>query len=155
MFRFLSGILGRSQRENVRSVNANLTLVALVLDELDRALLSNLAAEHGWTIHFGRTREETWELVNSTKAQIVLCERPGVGMDWRDVIRNMVSAPHLVCAILISKAMDNYLWNEVTMWGGHDVLAAPLREEDVLRAIRLAWLYWNSASRNEALSHSV
>ena len=136
-------------------MESELTLVALVLDELDRALLSHLAAEHGWTIHFARTLDEAWAVLNESKAQIILCEREETGTGWRSVIRKMVSAPHLVCAILISNVSDNYLWNEVTMWGGHDVLVTPLREENVVRAIRLAWLYWSSASRNEALSHSV
>jgi DNA-binding response OmpR family regulator len=155
MFGVFRNLFGRSRRVDVHSVESELTLVALVLDELDRALLSHLAAKNGWTIHFARTRGEAWEVLNESKAQIILCEREGSGKDWRDVIRMMVSAPHLVCAILISRATDNYLWNEVTMWGGHDVLATPLREENVVRAIRLAWLYWSSASRNEALSHSV
>ena len=155
MFRFLSSILRRSQRSDVRSVNANLTLVALVLDESDRTLLSNLAVEHGWTIHFARTGDEAWQVLNSSQAQIVLCQREEPGSDWRGIIKKMVSPPHLVCAILVSNVADNYLWNEVMMWGGHDVLSTPLREENVVRAIRLAWLYWNSVSRNEALSHSV
>jgi len=158
MFRFFRNLFGRlhrSQRADALPVGPGLTLVALVTDELDRALLSSLAAEHGWTIHFARTRDEAWEVLTESKAQIILCEREKSGTDWRSVIRKMVSAPHLVCAILISNVTDNYLWNEVTMWGGHDVLSTPLREENVVRAIRLAWLYWSSASRNEALSHSV
>jgi hypothetical protein len=55
-----------------------------------------------------------------------------------------------VCAILISDVTDDNLWNEVVLWGGHEVLVTPLREENVLRAIRLAWLYWNSAMKNNA-----
>jgi len=66
----------------------------------------------------------------------------------RGVIRNVTAAPRLVCAILISDVTDDYLWNEVVRWGGHDVLVAPLREENVRRAIRLAWLYWNSVMKS-------
>ena len=154
MFKFLRNLLD-SHRAGMHSVASELTLVALVSDELDRALLSHLAAEHEWTILFARTRDEACEVLNENKAQIILCERDTFGTDWRSVIRELVSAPHLVCAILISNVSDNYLWNEVTMWGGHDVLTTPLREENVVRAIRLAWLYWDSTSRNEALSHSV
>jgi hypothetical protein len=43
--------------------------------------------------------------------------------------------------------VDTYLWNEVVSKGGFDVLSKPLREDDVVRAVRLAWSYWNSATR--------
>jgi DNA-binding response OmpR family regulator len=150
MFKVFRNLLDRSQPADVHPVEPELTLVALVTDEGDRALLSHLAIEHGWTIHFARTFGEAWEALNSYQAQIILLEREGPGTDWRGVVQKMVSAPNLVCAILISKVADNYLWNEVILWGGHDVLATPLREESVVRAVRLAWLYWNSAMKGKA-----
>ncbi len=139
-----------SQRSNLLSGQSEITLVALVLGERDRALLSRLADEHRWVIHFARTSAEVWEVLNERKTQIFLFEREGPGTDWRGEIRKVVSASHLVCAILISDVTDDYLWNEVVMWGGHDVLVTPLREENVLRAIRLAWLYWTSAMKSNA-----
>jgi DNA-binding response OmpR family regulator len=157
MFRVKRSILAvfrrfRSDRvlKSTDHSESGLTLVALVVSERDRALLSHLAAKHRWVIHFARTGGEAWEILNARKAQIILCEREVAGAEWRDVIRKMVSAPHLVCAILISRVTDDYLWNEVVSWGGHDVLATPLHEENVLRAIRLAWLYWNSARKYNA-----
>jgi hypothetical protein len=132
-----------------------LVLVALVRSESNRALLSRVAKENRWVIHFAPTIAEACEVLNERKAQIFLFEREATNTDWRGVIRRAVAAPHLVCAILISDVTDDYLWNEVVMWGGYDVLVTPLREKNVLRAIRLAWLYWTSASRNEAFSHRV
>lgn len=139
-----------AQRRNMPDDESKITIVALVLGEPNRALLSRLADEHGWVVHFARTSAEVWEILNTRKAQIFLFEREAPGTDWRGVIREVVSGPHLVCAILISDVTDTYLWNEVVMWGGHDVLVTPLREEKVLRAIRLAWLYWNSAMKSNA-----
>ena len=141
---------GQAQPGHVPYIQPKLTLVALVMGEQDRALLSHLAAEHGWAIHFAHTCGEAWDALNQLKAPIILCERDVPDSDWRGVIRKMVSAPHLVCAILISSVTDDYLWTEVISRGGHDVLATPLREENVLRAIRLAWMYWNSAMKSKA-----
>ena len=45
------------------------------------------------------------------------------------------------CIVLISTVVDAYLWNEVVRNGGYEVLAKPLREEDVAKAVRLAWSY--------------
>ena len=141
---------GASQKSDMPNDESRITLVALVLGERNRELLSRLAEEHRWVIHFARASTEAWEVLNACKAQIFLFEREAPGTDWRGVIREVVSGPHLVCAILISDVTDDYLWNEVVLWGGHDVLVTPLREENVLRTIRLAWLYWNSARKSKA-----
>jgi len=139
---------GPSQSNQLAASEPEITLVALVLSEWNRAVLSRLAKEHRWEIHFALTSVEAWEVLNERKAQIFLFEREVEGGEWRGVIRNVTAAPRLVCAILISDVTDDYLWNEVVRWGGHDVLVAPLREENVLRAIRLAWLYWNSVMKS-------
>jgi len=139
-----------SQQSSVPEEELKITLVALVLGERNRTLLSGLAEEHRWVIHFAGTSAEAWEILKERKAHIFLLEREAPGTDWRGVIRKVVSGPRLVCAILISDVTDGYLWNEVVMWGGHDVLVTPLREENVLRAIRLASLYWNSAMKSKA-----
>jgi FixJ family two-component response regulator len=47
------------------------------------------------------------------------------------------------CVLLISTVADDNLWNEVVLNGGYDVLRKPLREADLLRAVKLAWSYWN------------
>ena len=47
------------------------------------------------------------------------------------------------CILLISRVVDDYLWNDVVMSGRYDVLRSPLREDDVVRNVRLAWSYWN------------
>ena len=121
-----------------------ITIVALVGGERDRELLSRLAAENRWVLHLAANCGEAWDALNESKAPIVLCDRELPATEWRDVIRMMVSSEHQAYVILVSKVMDDYLWNEVIRRGGHDLLPTPLREEHVLRAIRLGWSYWNS-----------
>jgi len=62
------------------------------------------------------------------------------------------SSRHRPCVLLVSRVVDDYLWNEVVRRGGYDVLSKPLREEEVARAIKLAWAYWNSAARRQTHS---
>jgi AmiR/NasT family two-component response regulator len=143
-------LLDPSEQRDIPFIKREITLVAQVLSERDRALLSRLADEHQWALHFARSSTEIWEVLNQRKAQIVLFEREAPDAHWRELIREVASGPRLVCAILISDVTDDNLWNEVVLWGGHEVLVTPLREENVLRAIRLAWLYWNSAMKNNA-----
>jgi CheY-like chemotaxis protein len=113
-------------------------IVALGLGDRDRELLARLAAQYSWTLDFGE----------NSKAQILLCDRNLPGADWREVVQTAASAPQLVYSILLSKVADDYLWNEVIRRGGYDLLVTPLREEDVLRAVRLGWSYWSSATKS-------
>jgi hypothetical protein len=124
-----------------------ITMVALITNHLDRELLSRLAREHRWVLHFAGNCGEAWNALNESKAPIVLCDRELPATEWRDVIQMMTSSEHRAYALLVSKVSDDYLWNEVIRRGGHDLLATPLQEEDVLRAIRLGWSYWNSSMK--------
>lgn len=122
-------------------------IVALMANEEDCDLLSRLAAEHQWALHFVSSCGEAWDALKESQAAIALCDRESPAMEWRDVIHMMASSAPQVYAILVSRVADDYLWNEVIRRGGHDLLTTPLREEDVLRAIRLAWSYSNSSMR--------
>jgi hypothetical protein len=69
-----------------------------------------------------------------------------------ETVEDLASSPHRACVILVSGVLDAYLWDEVVRTGGYDVLYKPLREDDVVRSVRLAWSYWNSAIKTAALS---
>jgi len=49
--------------------------------------------------------------------------------------------------MLASKVIDDYLWNELVSCGGYEVVRKPLREDEVCRAVRMAWSYWSSAAK--------
>jgi hypothetical protein len=55
-----------------------------------------------------------------------------------------------MCIMLVSKVIDDYLWNELVSNGGYEVLRKPLREEEVSRAVKMAWTYWSSAMKRAA-----
>ncbi len=131
--------------------NARIKVVALLASERDRELLSRVASTHGWDLHVASTCGEAWEFLLHFRAPIALCDRDFPGAEWRDVVQMMSSASHLVYPILASRVADDFLWNEVIRHGGYDLVATPLKEEDVVRAIRLAWSYWSSAVHTPAL----
>ena len=54
--------------------------------------------------------------------------------------------------MLVSKVIDDYLWNELVSNGGYEVLRKPLREDQVSRAVRMAWSYWSSAAKRVSSS---
>ena len=81
------------------------------------------------------------------RAPVILCDRDLPGNGWRGMVEGLASSPHRACVILVSAVVDTYLWNEVVRTGGFDVLSKPIRDDDVARAVRLAWSYWNAATK--------
>ncbi len=124
----------------------SVVLVALIVAERDRQVLADVCGRNGWGVRFTASCGEAWDMLNRERAPVVLCDRDLPGTEWRDIVHMMASCPHQPCAMLLSKVADDYLWNEVIARGGYDVLPKPLREDDVVRAVRLAWSYWNSTA---------
>jgi DNA-binding NtrC family response regulator len=109
-------------------------------------MLARICAAQGWNVHIADTLREASIAANRLHAPVILCDRDSPGTEWRASVQDLAALPHAARVILISKVLDDYLWNEVAQMGGHDVLSKPLQEDDVVRAIKLAWSYWNSTT---------
>ncbi len=135
-----------------RSSPGPLAVVGLVTSDADRRVLARICAQSGWPLVFADTPEEAQVARDKLKAPVILCDRDLPGNGWRQTVEVLASSPHRACVILVSGVVDTYLWDEVVRTGGYDVLPKPLREDEVVRAVRLAWSYWNSAPRTTPLS---
>jgi|SRR5580692_7134838 DNA-binding NtrC family response regulator len=132
------------------SGNAATPVVALIRGARDRDLLESIAARDGLEIHFADTCDEAWNAANRLKSPVVLCDREVPGIEWPDAVRMLAAAAPHPCVILASPVADDYLWKEIVVRGGYDVLATPLRDADAARAIKLAVSYWKNTSRGDA-----
>ena len=128
----------------------SLTVIGLVTGDEDRRLLASVCSRNQWNLLFADTCEEARIALHRLKAPVLLCDRDLPGRGWRETVEDLASSPHPASIILVSEVVDAYLWNEVVRTGGYDVLSKPLREDDVIRTVRLAWSYWNSATRTAA-----
>jgi CheY-like chemotaxis protein len=128
-----------------------LAVIGLVTSDADRCVLSGICARSGWPLVFADTPEDARVARDKLKAPVILCDRDLPGSGWRQTVEVLASSPHRACVILLSGVVDTYLWDEVARTGGYDVLSKPLREDEVVRVVRLAWSYWNSATRNTPL----
>ena len=122
-------------------------VVALIIGGRDRALLTNIAIPRGIDVRFTDSCSEAWTIANQMEAPVILCDRDLPGAEWRDVMQILASAPQRPSVILMSRVANDHLWQEVIRHGGYAVLSKPLREEDVVRSVRLAWSYWSSAMK--------
>jgi FixJ family two-component response regulator len=137
----------RAANSEERPPNSDVSIVGLVIDEGDRRLLAGLGSRNQWSVTFADSFETAQALSVQLRACAILCDRDVAGREWWEVVEALSQSRHRPCVLLVSRVVDDYLWNEVVRRGGYDVLSKPLREEDLVRAIRLAWAYWNSAAR--------
>lgn len=109
--------------------------------------MASVSVRNNWNLLLAGSCEEARTLSDRFEAPVVLCDRDLAGSEWRAVVEALASSLHPTCILLISRVVDDYLRDEVERSGGYDVLCTPLREHDLLRAIKLAWSYWSSAMR--------
>ena len=121
------------------------TVVALLAEERDRAVVSDLCRRSHWDVSFARTCPDALARIGQVKAQILFMDRDLAGPDWRETMSAFASSSEGACIMLVSKVIDGSLWNDVVRSGGYEVLSKPLREDDVSRVMKLAWSYWNSS----------
>jgi CheY-like chemotaxis protein len=138
---------GAEQNRVAATTAPAIPVVALVLDDPDRELLTKIGRRDQLELRFTESCGQAWTLANQLGASIIFCDRDLPGAEWRDLVQILASAPQRPSVILTSRVVDDYLRQEVIRNGGYDVLAKPLREEDVVRSVRLARSYWNSASK--------
>ena len=132
--------------------NSDLAIVGLLIDEQDRRLLAGLGSRNQWKVTLADSFETAHTLSVQLRASAVLCDRDMPGREWAEAVGVLSSSRHRPCVVLLSRVVDDYLWNEVVRHGGYDVLSKPLREDDLVRIIKLAQAYWHSGANR---SYSV
>lgn len=128
--------------------NSGITILSVPGTDPDRQLLDEISRRNHWNISFASSSDEAREWLKRSKPQIILIDRDIDGADWRYAVSSLAAASGGACVLLISRVIDDYLWNEVVTNGGYDVLRKPLSENDVMRNVRLAWSYWSSTRQS-------
>jgi DNA-binding NtrC family response regulator len=126
---------------------SRIPIVVLAAGEQDRTILANVATHQPFQFHFAQSCEDASNLARQLRARVILFDRNWPGTDWRTAVESLATAPHATCVILMSGVADDYLWQELIRRGGYDVLAKPIRADNVERVIKLALSYLNSARK--------
>jgi len=120
-------------------------VVALSTSEHDRKALSIIAKHQLLDVHFAKSPAEARDLLNQFQAPVMLCDSDWPGTHWHVMVRDFASSPLRPCVILASRIPDEQVWEELVRCGGHDLVAKPLRLEDLSCALKLAISYWTNA----------
>jgi DNA-binding NtrC family response regulator len=132
--------------------NPPVTIICFLSDNHDRSLMSDLCRRQRWDVSFAATRGQAQRALQELKPQIMLFDRDLAGLDWREFVTCFAAASPGMCIMLVSKVIDDSLWNELVSNGGYEVLRKPLREDQVSRAVKMAWSYWSSAVKGLRVS---
>ena len=134
-----------SATSNAQASTPRIPIVALVVSDHDREILTCVSAHEPVDIHFAESHVDAWEAMHRLNSPVILYDRDWPNADWRTTVQALASSPHRSCVILASRVADDYLWQELIRCGGYDLLAKPFRTDDVARALNLALSYWKSA----------
>ena len=113
------------------------TVLAITDSPSDRALLRRMIESAGWKIAIAEDLESALEVCKSQAIEVALYDRDLQQVDWRQAVERL--AQQRCRVILASFVADDYLWDEVILHGGFDILAKPFREDEVLHTLRFAW----------------
>jgi DNA-binding NtrC family response regulator len=119
-------------------------VLVLTVSIVDQVFYRNLRARGEWDMVLTHSVPEALLLLAREAFPIVLCDRELPGWDWRQVMAKIVESSPRICFLLTSRVSDEYLWREVAMHGGYDVVAKPLEQDAVERILRRAWYYWKA-----------
>jgi len=135
----------RSTDRNAPTITPRISIVALVVSDHDRQVLTFVSNREPVDIHFAESHVDAREAMHRLNAPVILYDRDWPDEDWRTTVRTLASSPHRSCVILASRVADDYLWQELIRCGGYELLAKPFRPDDVTRALKLASSYWRSS----------
>jgi len=127
-------------------------VVALVVSEQDRHVLTSVSSLEPLEMHFVASCEEACAVAKTLTAPVILLDRDWPGTQWKVSVQSLAALPHRACVVLMSGVSDDYLLQELNRRGGYDVLLKPLRVDNAARVVKLALSYWNSAPKSAVLA---
>jgi DNA-binding NtrC family response regulator len=119
-------------------------VLVITVSIVDQIFYRDFGARGEWNMVVTQSLPEALHLLTSEAFPIVLCDRDLPGWDWRDVMAKIVESSPRICFLMTSRVSDEYLWREVAMRGGYDVVAKPLDAAAVQHMLRRAWYYWKA-----------
>jgi CheY-like chemotaxis protein len=119
-------------------------VLVITVSSWDQTFYRSLQAKGEWDIVITQSVPEALRLLTTQAFPIVLCDRDLPGWDWREVLTRIVESSSRTCFLLTSRVSDEYLWREVVMHGGYDVVAKPLADSVVSQTLQRALYYWKA-----------
>jgi len=114
-------------------------LLAITRGIEEKATLARIAADLGWRLSIAGSADEAIQLLGDEPLPLVICDRDLPGDDWRATVARIANRRDVLCVVLASSVVDDYLWDEVIQQRGYDVVSKPFEADQLRRAVTFAW----------------
>jgi DNA-binding NarL/FixJ family response regulator len=113
-------------------------VVLVSADPLLGRALTAIATANDWLSSQVDSAAEAVQSLPTAGGVVVIVDRDLPRSDWRADLAKLAARPEVSATLLASAVADDYLWQEVSRYQGHDVLPKPFRSAEVVRAVRFA-----------------
>jgi CheY-like chemotaxis protein len=124
-------------------VSESPSILAIVPEGTDRAVLRALSDTDGWEVFFADS-PKAMAIRGEPLRPIIFYDRRFAGYDWREAVRSFTRSSSHPFVILLSPTFDQNLWEELERIGGSDILRSPIEQERTRRAVNRAWWLWRN-----------
>jgi len=114
-------------------------LLAITRGADEKADLARIAADLRWKLSIAESTDAAIELLGDEPLPLVICDRDLPGEDWRTTVARIANRRDVLCVVLASSVVDDYLWDEVIKQRGYDVVSKPFEADQLRRAVTFAW----------------
>ena len=139
------GLWGSAKTRTKRTSSAreeNPRTLAIMRPGPERDALQAIFREADWDLAIAESLSFALTSQKTHPFPIVLWERALLDCDWHKAVSVLSGLPPRPWVILLSGHSDKNLWDDLTGFGGSDILRTPLDKEAVVRAIRSGWFLW-------------
>ena len=139
------GLWGSAKTRTKRTSSAreeNPRTLAIMRPGPERDALQAIFREADWDLAIAESLSFALTSQKTHPFPIVLWERELLDCDWHKAVSVLSGLPPRPWVILLSGHSDKNLWDDLTGFGGSDILRTPLDKEAVVRAIRSGWFLW-------------
>ncbi|MBV9082584.1 MAG: hypothetical protein JOZ62_07915 [Acidobacteriaceae bacterium] len=148
----------RNGEQPLGNGSRRLEFLAVLGTSRDQETVAEFASESKWDFTIVSTLEAAHARLHAALPAVVLLDRELLGEDWRPQVclfarpgaEPGIAGLPASCVILASPVMDDYLFDELIKQGGFDLIAKPVRADELRRIGSLAVAYWKDRHRSPA-----
>jgi hypothetical protein len=119
-------------------------ILAIVPKGPNQHLLQEISQETGWILTFSETPPSIRSGRRAEVPPIILYDRELSPHHWHEIVSVLTKVSPRPYLILLSPNADTNLWDELQRVGGSDILRTPVNRDNMLWAVKRAWLLWRN-----------
>ena len=124
-------------------------------DEENRRVVLDVFRDAGWHLYQAGDRKRALDCLQRRSVQVVVTNAHIPAWPWKTALRDLQRFPRPPQLVVTSRLADEALWAEALNWGAYDVLAEPLRPDEVERVIAAAGRHFDPPMQRSVRAHAA